>query len=366
MGNLKGAGKPPGPSDCRPPPPVNAPRPIRIVGGGLAGLSLGLALQRQQVPVTVYEAGEYPRHRVCGEFIAGLRERTIEALGLGPFLVDALQHRSVLWSRKGEPVREQFLARPAFGVSRHTLDLRLAEAFAAAGGTLETGRRVELDPAESGVIFASGRVRTRSRWLGLKVHASGFRLERDLEFHLGNRAYVGLCAVAPGVVNVCGLFRRRPGLQTSRSTALLSYLEAAGLNKLAGKLLAARIDEASCSAVAGFGFDLPSPASHPPAISLGDAFAMIPPFTGNGMAMAFQSAETAAAPLLAWARGAAEWPETVRVTTEALRRRFSRRLYIASKLHPFLLHPARQSLFNLANRTGLLPVQALSSALHSL
>ena len=53
------------------------PQPsIEIVGGGLAGLSLGVALRREGVPVTLFEAGDYPRHRVCGEFIAGLAETT--------------------------------------------------------------------------------------------------------------------------------------------------------------------------------------------------------------------------------------------------------------------------------------------------
>ena len=50
--------------------------PIEIIGGGLAGLSLGLALRRGGVPVTLHEAGEYPRHRVCGEFITGLDPAT--------------------------------------------------------------------------------------------------------------------------------------------------------------------------------------------------------------------------------------------------------------------------------------------------
>ena len=39
---------------------------IRIAGGGLAGLSLGIALRLRQVPVVVHEALHYPRHRVCG------------------------------------------------------------------------------------------------------------------------------------------------------------------------------------------------------------------------------------------------------------------------------------------------------------
>jgi 2-polyprenyl-6-methoxyphenol hydroxylase-like FAD-dependent oxidoreductase len=56
-----------------------------IIGGGLAGLSLGIALRHRGLPVTIREAGHYPRHRVCGEFITALDEETKQALHLaGP------------------------------------------------------------------------------------------------------------------------------------------------------------------------------------------------------------------------------------------------------------------------------------------
>ena len=35
-----------------------------VVGGGLAGLTLGVALRQRDVPVTLCEAGSYPRQRV--------------------------------------------------------------------------------------------------------------------------------------------------------------------------------------------------------------------------------------------------------------------------------------------------------------
>ena len=101
---------------------MNATHPIEIIGGGLAGLSLGLALRREGVPVTLHEAGEYPRHRVCGEFITGLAASTIQRLGLAPALRDALHHEEVAWSVGGASPRIQHLPSPALGLSRHALD----------------------------------------------------------------------------------------------------------------------------------------------------------------------------------------------------------------------------------------------------
>src|SRR5438270_11857207 len=98
-----------------------AARSIEIIGGGLGGLALGLALRRADVPVTLFEAGDYPRHRVCGEFITGLAASTIERLGLGPALSGALLHREVAWFHQGHSVQIQPLPAPAFGLSRHTL-----------------------------------------------------------------------------------------------------------------------------------------------------------------------------------------------------------------------------------------------------
>src|SRR5208337_2410208 len=58
-------------------------KPITISGGGLAGLTLGIGLRQHGVPVTLREAGHYPRHRVCGEFISGRGQKTLARLGLG-------------------------------------------------------------------------------------------------------------------------------------------------------------------------------------------------------------------------------------------------------------------------------------------
>ena len=61
-------------------------RPITIVGGGLAGLVLGIGLRRCDAPVTIWEAGNYPRHRVCGEFISGRGQATLARLGMSELI----------------------------------------------------------------------------------------------------------------------------------------------------------------------------------------------------------------------------------------------------------------------------------------
>src|SRR5215472_5756315 len=64
-------------------------RPITIVGGGLAGLTLGIGLRQREIPVVVWEAGNYPRHRVCGEFISGNGPAVLGRLGLDKLFLEA-------------------------------------------------------------------------------------------------------------------------------------------------------------------------------------------------------------------------------------------------------------------------------------
>jgi len=336
-------------------------RPIEVVGGGVAGLALGLALRRANIPVTVYEAGDFPRHRVCGEFISGLDDRTRDALGLAPFLADAVPHRSVTYAVRGRGLPPFELPTAAWGISRHTLDARLARAFEAAGGILRRRTRVPEGPAPDGRVFAAGRSRQGPFWVGLKVHARGLALGTDFEVHLGDRAYVGLSRVEDGAVNVCGLFAPRPG-GGGGVPLLLATLRAAGLGNLAERLEASDLDAASfCTCAAPLGDRRVGPADR---LRLGDACATIPPFTGNGLAMALQGAESAVEPLRAYAEGRASWAAARRAVAGGQERRFRRRLLFASLLHPFLLGRGGQALLSGLARARLLPFRALYGVLH--
>ncbi len=335
---------------------ANLNHEITIAGGGLAGLALATALRLQQVPVTVLEAGNYPRHRVCGEFISGVSENTLAVLGITDSFAGALRHRSLTWYQNGQQIYRDQLPNPAFGISRYRLDERLREHLEALGGTVITGMRAQ-PTANEGFVWTAGRRPVKGQWIGLKAHIRHLPTSAGLEMHTGNNGYAGLVAVEDGWTNVCGLFQINRSLLASGSDLLPAYLEAGGNRQLAAMLRDSEWRAGSFSAVAGF--QLGRQASLPGLLVLGDAESMIPPFTGNGMSMAFEAAECALAPLVAWSRGEQAWQHCVNCARTAVTRKFKRRLAAAKLLHAVLLNSNGRSLLHSLAAARLLPFQPI-------
>lgn len=333
-------------------------REITIVGGGLAGLSLGIALRERNIPVTVLEAGSYPRHRVCGEFISGVDESTLSRLGILPLFTDARRHETLIWHERGKVLHRNRLPDAAIGISRHELDERLRLRFEELGGDLRTGNRARPQPAD-GLVWAAGRRPRNGRWIGLKAHVRGLPMEADLEMHAGTNGYAGLAGVEDGWVNVCGLFRIDRKLEAKGPDLLTAYLAAGGHPRLAEQLRAAEWREGSFSGVAGF--ELGRQPAVPGLLCLGDAESMIPPFTGNGMSMAFQAAEAAVGPLAAWSHGGICWESTRHTISSDLRKLFRRRLSTALFLHRVLLSDRGRTLLQTLSSARLLPFKPVLS-----
>jgi 2-polyprenyl-6-methoxyphenol hydroxylase-like FAD-dependent oxidoreductase len=100
-------------------------------------------------------------------------------------------------------------------------------------------------------------------------------------------------------------------------------------------------------------------------VRLGDACATIPPFTGNGLAMALQGAGLAVEPLVAYAHGGVTWEATATRIASAQRSRFRRRLALAALIHPFFLERRRQSCLAAVVGSGLVPFGVFYAALRS-
>lgn len=340
-------------------------REVTIIGGGLAGLALGIALRKRGVPVTVYEAGCYPRHRVCGEFITGVDSATLEKLGIADCLDGALQLEDLVWFVDDRKILERTLPRVTWGISRWFLDAELADRFVAAGGILETGKRVALGKPEEAQVRATGRQpapRNSSRWIGLKAHVEGIHLEADLEMHLGPRGYAGLSRIEGGRVNLCGLFRQAPDIRAKGVDLLAAYLRDNGLRQALERMESGTVFKETFSAVAGMDYGI----STPPAAGfvLGDSWTLIPPFTGNGMSMAFESAQLAVDPLVAWAQGKRNWAECTRAYRAALQRCLRGRVLRARLLHALLLYGGTRRLLACMARKDALPFALLYSLTH--
>lgn len=179
------------------------------------------------------------------------------------------------------------------------------------------------------------------RWFGLKVHARDVQLRADLEMHLSPSGYVGMSRLSGGEVNICGLFRRsaEAGEATPRWKEILRGDAGSHRHE---RLRNADFDESSFCSIAGLSLK-PHRAAAFEECCIGDAITMIPPVTGNGMSMAFESAEMAIAPLADYSAGKLSWAEAQRTIAQSCDAAFARRLRWAAHLQDLLFVPHFQS-----------------------
>jgi flavin-dependent dehydrogenase len=124
---------------------------VAIVGGGPAGAATALALARRGVAVTVVERTDFPRRKVCGEYVNAGALAELDALGLGAAVHSggsALQGVRLIAS--GASSVELIFPRPALAIARERLDAIVLDAACSAGATLVHGRVED-------VLFENGR-----------------------------------------------------------------------------------------------------------------------------------------------------------------------------------------------------------------
>lgn len=318
---------------------------ITIVGGGLGGLVLGILLRRREIPVTLFEAGNYPRHRVCGEFVSGRGLKILRDLGALDGL-PCLEIQTVQFFLENRSTPVLRLPEPAVAVSRWNLDQSLAERFESLGGDLRPGSRWSGDFETPGVVRATGRrpASGQGRFTGLKVHASSAALGAGLELHFSRAGYAGLAQLPNGEANLCGLFKSQTCLAGARSDPARAF------HQILARALPGEIRPESFCAVAGMETST-GRWEHSREFRIGDAMAVIPPLTGNGMSLAVESAHVATPFLVEYARGRADWHKTLGRFSRNCKGTFQPRLRFSSFLQKLAFHPAGGAVFLSCLRT---------------
>jgi flavin-dependent dehydrogenase len=334
---------------------------VLVIGGGPAGAAAAARLAAGGLRVVLCERQAEPHPQVCGEYVSAAAAAELDQLGLPPCRLGARPlARARIWG--SDLVAE--LPASGHGLSRARLD-RILLAHARQCGAdvragvavrkLEQGRGICSAALGDGariesptVVLATGKhdLRGHTRpargarpFIGFKMHC---RLHADqaaalgdaVELFLYDGGYAGLQPIETGAANLCFIASAeflRGG--TDAWTTALARLRSAAPT-LDVRLHDARLLWPRPASIARvpYGYLCANHAAADGLYRVGDQAAVIPSFTGEGIAIALRSARLAAAAVLA-ADGAERYAAVLRRDLRGALRR-SGLLAAAIRLRP--------------------------------
>ncbi len=285
---------------------------IVVIGGGVAGLCAAIELCRQGVKPILIESGNYPSHKVCGEFLSPESLSWLERLNIHPTLINEI-HLDFDAKRLIFP-----LPKSAGSISHYTLDAALAERAQSMGAQVLTEvkvitfqhkchsaepHRIELSTGETllaaSVIIATGRLPSLSsppthfQYIGIKTHYEGISLNNGLKIFGFQGAYLGLSPIEEGKTNLACLASWRLLESAGSPEGLMQSLihTNSHLKELLshGKCL---FDKWMTAQIPFFGFK--STPDWMDTYFIGDSMISIPPACGEGLSIAIRSGIDAA------------------------------------------------------------------------
>ncbi len=300
---------------------------VLIIGGGPAGAALAIHLSRAGRHVVLLERERGPNDKVCGDFLSGetltgLRSLGLEVAALGAIAVEAV---SICRANAAVTVALPF---PASSLSRRCLDDGLLRAASCAGAEVQRGVAVTAvrgSVGEWGAELADGRViTTRAVFLATGKHdlpgrARGSGKQGDLvafkaywrlspqqaaamghrvELHLFDRVYAGFQPVEGDRANLCFLIGRGALKAAGRAWPSLLARVRQACPQLDARLMDAEPIGDRPLVLAGLPYGFVRERSDGP-WHLGDQAAVIPSFSGDGLALALYSAALASEAYLA-------------------------------------------------------------------
>jgi len=295
---------------------------VIIIGGGLAGLTGAIHLSKKGLKVTLIEKSEYPRHKVCGEYISNeilpyLLWLDIDVLQLDPEKISTFEFTT----QNGKIARAK-LPLGGFSISRYMLDHVLYQKALSNGCTIlkETvtdisfvndefsvttpnqillaklvlgafGKRSNIDQ-----FLARDFITKKSPWLAVKAHYSGNTPDDVVALHNFSGGYCGVSKVENDIINICYLadyatFKKYKNIEEYQKNVLYKNKQLKSVFENCDLLFDKPLTISQIS------FDKKQPVENH-ILMIGDSAGLIHPMCGNGMAMAIHSAKIASEMIL--------------------------------------------------------------------
>tara|TARA_R110001583_G_scaffold24316_3_gene88795 strand:- start:574 stop:1707 length:1134 start_codon:yes stop_codon:yes gene_type:complete len=304
---------------------------VIIIGGGLAGLTSAIHLSKANHSVLLIEKNEYPKHKVCGEYVSNEVLPYLDFLGFNPFEFGAKRISKFQLTTHNNKNIEAELPLGGFGISRYEFDFQLYQLaikngvevlqdsvinveFEADTFQIETKSNSALKSKI--VIGAYGKrsnidvqlqrkfIEKKSPYLGVKIHVSGDFPDNKVALHNFKGGYCGVSKVENNHINLCyitnyGAFKTYKDIEAFQEEVLFKNKALKAIFKNSQPQFEKPLTISQIS------FQTKSPVENH-IIMCGDTAGMIHPLCGNGMGMAIRSAQLGSELIIDYLQGKIE------------------------------------------------------------
>jgi menaquinone-9 beta-reductase len=295
---------------------------VGVIGSGPAGAACALRLARMGASVALVDEREFPREKLCGEYLNLGTIRELRELGLAEELEGAATELHGMRLFVHDEIASFPISPPAWSIARTVLDERLRAAALVAGAQPLHGRLTGIRVGDAGVALHLRDREGASRVIGVRyvVGADGMRstvarlcrltkppanelfaigghhptmsLGKWIEIYISPRGYLALNPLDERAANAVFVMSREHLTRASR--ALRDELARFSDTLTRGTHVIDNVEfDARRHAIGPLTHRTIRP-THERVLLVGDAAAFIDPFTGQGIYLALTGARLAA------------------------------------------------------------------------